>query len=98
MVGLTVLSIGSCGGSNGADAVFHARGSVPKVSQCHALARSGIPPIEPLFNGSLCDDGGALDQFFQRAARYMDTQGASFEASSSDADAVEAIPPLAVPR
>jgi hypothetical protein len=64
---------------------------VPQVSQCHALARSGLPPIEPLFNGSLCDDGGPLDEFFDRAAQYM-------SGTHTDRASVEAVPPLAVPR
>ena len=84
-------------------AVFHARGTVPRVSQCHALARSGIPPLEPLFNGSLCDDAGALDQFLQNAASMMEGGKAADRrkdaaARRNDAAAVETVPPLAVPR
>ena len=71
---------------------------MPRVSQCHARARSGIPPIEPLFNGSLCDDGGSLDQFLDQAAHYMDGKGGAFVGERADAASVEAVPPIAVPR
>ena len=31
------------------------------VPPCYALVTSGVPPVEQIFNGSLCHDGGALE-------------------------------------
>jgi len=81
------------------DRVFRARGAVPKGSSCYVLARSGVPPIEPLFNGSLCDGAGVLEDLFSQTSRFVESQGASYGKLRGVHDRnLEAVAPLAVPR
>lgn len=54
------LRICDSGGSRGSSP--HSDTSHHQFPGCYAYATSGIPPLEPLFNGSICR-GGHLDKY-----------------------------------
>eukprot|EP00752_Nemacystus_decipiens_P004113 g3763.t1 len=59
------------------------RGSSPPAQEaqqlppCYALAVSGLPPREQLFNGSLCHNAGALYDFQERLSKPASSRSAS---------------------
>ena len=74
--------------------VFRGRGKASKAGLCHALVVSGIPPTSQLFNGSICNNGGPVDEFFQNAAHYLEEGLAQAEETKEE---IQSVDPVVIP-
>jgi hypothetical protein len=68
------------------------------LTQCNAVAHTGIPPMELLFKVSICGSGpsGVLDRLWSASRSKRSRGGRPSKAPLEDA-AVEAAPPLVLP-
>jgi len=71
--------------------VFRGRGKAKKPSLCHMVVYTGIPAATQLFNGSLCNNGGPVDEFFLNAAHYLEEGLAQSEESKDDLQTVDPV-------